>query len=83
MTNVIGPRQQLYLTGSPLDALLAWVPTTGCMGVGVSILSNAGEVRLGVLTGEGLVPDPEAIISAFHTEFNELLARARAALDER
>ncbi len=76
MTNVIGPQQQLYLAGSPLDALLAWVPTTGRMGVGVSILSYAGEVRLGVLTDEGLVPDPEAIISAFHTEFNELLARA-------
>ena len=82
MTNVIGPQQQLYLAGSPLDALLAWAPTTGRMGLGVSILSYAGEVRLGVLTDEGLVPDPEAIISAFHTEFDELLARARTALDE-
>ena len=79
MTNVIGPQQQLYLAGSPLDALLAWAPTTGRMGLGVSILSYAGEVRLGVLTDQGLVPDPEAIISAFHTEFDELLARARAA----
>jgi hypothetical protein len=79
MTNVMGPRQQLYLAGSPLDVLLAWVPTTGRMGVGVSILSYAGEVRLGVMTDEGLVPDPEAMILAFHTEFDELLARARAA----
>jgi diacylglycerol O-acyltransferase len=79
MTNVVGPRQQLYLAGSPLDALLAWVPTTGRMGVGVSILSYAGEVRLGVLTDEGLVPDPEEIISAFHAEFDALLARAKAA----
>ena len=79
ITNVIGPRQQLYLAGSPLDALLAWVPTTGRMGVGVSIHSYAGEVRLGVLTDDGLVPDPEAIIHAFHTEFDELLARANAA----
>jgi diacylglycerol O-acyltransferase len=78
MTNVIGPRQQLYLAGSPLDALLAWVPTTGRMGVGVSILSYAGEVRLGVLTDEGLVPDPEAIITAFHAEFDDLLTRASA-----
>jgi WS/DGAT/MGAT family acyltransferase len=79
MTNVMGPRQQLYLAGSPLDVLLAWVPTTGRMGIGVSILSYAGEVRLGVMTDEGLVPDPEAMILAFHTEFDELLARARAA----
>ena len=82
MTNVIGPRQQLYLAGSPLDAMLAWVPTTGRMGVGVSILSYAGEVRLGVLTDEGLVPDPEQIIAAFHAEFEEMLGRVEADLDE-
>jgi WS/DGAT/MGAT family acyltransferase len=79
MTNVKGPQQQRYLAGSPLDALLAWVPTTGRIGVGVSVLSYAGEVRLGVLTDKGLVPDPETIIAGFHAEFDALLTRASAA----
>lgn len=80
MTNVIGPKEQLYLAGSPLAAIMAWVPTTGRMGIGLSVLSYAGKMRLGVLTDEGLVPDPETIISGFHTEFEVLLARANTTL---
>jgi len=45
--------------------------------LGVSILSYAGQVRLGVITDAGLVPDPEAIVSAFEAEFDDLLAVAR------
>jgi diacylglycerol O-acyltransferase len=79
MTNVRGPQVRLYLAGSPLEALLPWAPTAGRMGFGVSLLSYAGQVRLGVLTDQGLVPDPEAIIAAFHDETEALLTRARAA----
>jgi WS/DGAT/MGAT family acyltransferase len=79
MTNVRGPKERRYLAGSPLDALLPWAPTTGRIGVAVSILSYAGEVRLGLLTDEGLVPDPEAILETFHTEFEALLTRALKA----
>jgi hypothetical protein len=49
------------------------------MGVAVSILSYAGHVQVGVLTDEGLVPDPETIVAAFHDEYEELLAHAHAA----
>jgi hypothetical protein len=71
---VIGPKEELYLAGAPLEAIMFWVPQSGQMGLGVSILSYAGQVWLGVITDEGLVPDPEAIITAFHNEFEELLA---------
>jgi hypothetical protein len=43
----------------------------------VSILSYAGQVRLGVITDAGLVPDPEAIVAGFQDEFEALLALAR------
>jgi hypothetical protein len=49
------------------------------VGLGVTIFSYAGQVRLGTLTDEGLVPDPETIITGFHAEFDELLALAREA----
>lgn len=74
MTNVIGPRQKLYLAGAPLEALMFWVPQSGHLGMGVSILSYADQVWMGVITDESLVPDPEAIIAGFHAEFEELLA---------
>jgi WS/DGAT/MGAT family acyltransferase len=79
LTNVMGPQEQLFLAGAPIKALLPWAPTTGRMGVAISILSYAGQVRLGVLTDEGLVPDPESIVQAFHDELEALLARALIA----
>ncbi|NIV32198.1 MAG: DUF1298 domain-containing protein, partial [Anaerolineae bacterium] len=54
-----------------------WVPQSGGVGLGVSILSYAGQVRLGVLVDEGLVPDPGAIVAAFHAEFDTLLDQAQ------
>jgi hypothetical protein len=36
--------------------------------LGVSILSYNGGVTLGVMTDEGLVPDPEKIIEGFYAE---------------
>jgi hypothetical protein len=81
MTNVIGPREQLYLAGAPLTSLMFWVPQSGHLGLGVSILSYNGQVWIGTITDAGLVPDPDAIIDAFQTEFNELLEEAREGLE--
>jgi diacylglycerol O-acyltransferase len=81
MTNVPGPRQALYLAGKRIRDFFFWVPQSGRVGMGISILSYNGTVRLGVGTDAGLVPDPRAIVEEFHAEFAELLrlARERAA----
>ena len=60
MTNVPGPRQPLAIAGSVLRQSLFWVPQSGDIGMGVSILSYAGNVQFGLITDRGLVPDPEA-----------------------
>ena len=74
MTNVPGPRQQLYLAGKPMRSMMFWVPQAAHLGLGVSILSYFGQVRLGVASDVGLVPDPGAIIEAFQEEMAETLA---------
>lgn len=79
MTNVMGPRETRYLAGAPLESLMFWVPQSGRLGLGVSILSYAGQVWLGIMTDQGLVPDPDTIIDAFHAEFDELSEIARQA----
>jgi diacylglycerol O-acyltransferase len=79
MSNVIGPKERIYLAGARLGALICFVPQSGHVGLGVTMLSYAGQVRLGTLTDERLVPDPETIIAGFHAEFEELLALAREA----
>ena len=73
MTNVPGPRQRLYLAGSELKQMMFWVPQSGNIGMGVSILSFNGEVHFGLITDAALVPDPEAIIALFAPEFERLL----------
>jgi WS/DGAT/MGAT family acyltransferase len=77
MTNVPGPREPLYVAGKRLRRIMCWVPKSGRLGLGVSILSYAGEVCIGVATDAGLVPDPEAIIAGLQVEFDELMDLVR------
>ncbi|HVS01310.1 MAG TPA: wax ester/triacylglycerol synthase family O-acyltransferase [Thermoanaerobaculia bacterium] len=68
LTNVPGPRRALAVAGHRLRGLMFWVPQSGNLGLGLSICSYAGEVRLGVASDSGLVPDPEVIVGAFEEE---------------
>jgi hypothetical protein len=72
MTNVPGPRQPLYLAGEAIQTIMFWVPTPANISLGVSILSYAGDVILGVATDIEMVPDPEKILEAFRDEFKYL-----------
>lgn len=76
ITNVIGPSEPIRLAGSLLQSLIFWVPQSGGVGLGISILSYAGQVRLGVLVDQDLVPDPEAIVAAFEEQVKTLVAIA-------
>lgn len=73
MTNVPGPRQPLYLAGSRLDELMFWVPQSGDIGIGVSILSYNDNVQFGLITDRNFVPDPETIAPLFAAEFEKML----------
>jgi WS/DGAT/MGAT family acyltransferase len=73
MTNVPGPQQRLYFAGAAIERFLFWVPQSGDIGMGVSILSYAGEVQFGLITDGGLCPDPERIIERFGPEFEKLV----------
>ena len=73
MTNVPGPQRSLYFAGAKIDRFLFWVPQSGDIGMGVSILSYAGNVQFGVITDRGLVPDPEHVVGRFGSELEKLL----------
>ncbi len=72
MTNVPGPQQPLYLAGGKIERFLFWVPQSGNIGMGVSILSYNDEVQFGLITDRGLCPDPERVIARFAPEFEKL-----------
>ncbi len=68
ITNVPGPRERVHLAGTAVRGMMFWVPMSGRVGLGVSLLSYAGGVRLGVATDAGLVPDPEQVAAGFRRQ---------------
>ncbi|MDP2417277.1 MAG: wax ester/triacylglycerol synthase family O-acyltransferase [Hydrogenophaga sp.] len=73
MTNVPGPTSKMKLCGSTLEQTMFWVPQTGTVGLGVSILSYGGGVQFGVIADSTLCPEPQRIIDQFQPEFTRLL----------
>jgi diacylglycerol O-acyltransferase / wax synthase len=76
MSNVPGPQQPLFIAGSQLDQCMFWVPQSGDIGIGVSILSYNGGVQFGIVTDDALVKDPDNIIRRFAPEFEKLVMLA-------
>lgn len=72
MTNVPGPREKLKFCGATLEQSMFWVPQSGDVGLGVSILSYGGGVQFGVITDSALCPEPQRIIDEFVPEFARL-----------
>ena len=73
MTNVPGPQQALYIAGARIDSLMFWVPQSGNIGMGASIISFNGTVQFGLITDRAICPDPEEIVSGFAKEFETLV----------
>ena len=73
MTNVPGPAKPMKFCGSTLRQTMFWVPASGDIGMGVSILSYGGGVQFGLITDRKLCPDPHSIIERFAPEFDKLL----------
>lgn len=77
VTNVPGPPKARYLAGARIDEMLFWVPQTGDIGLGVSILSYDGHFRIGIISDANVLPRPEHVISRVEAEFDRLPALAR------
>jgi diacylglycerol O-acyltransferase / wax synthase len=73
VTNVPGPTAPVYLAGGRLVRLTFWVPQAGSVGLGVSILSYAGDVTIGVAADRNLVPDPRVLVAAVEDELADLV----------
>jgi WS/DGAT/MGAT family acyltransferase len=72
-TNVPGPQVPLYMGGQKMTEMMAWVPQTGSVGIGLSVLSYNGGVHFGLIADSHLISDPDAVIRHFRPEFDKLL----------
>ena len=79
-TNVPGPREPVHFCGQRLKEIMAWVPQSGRLGLGISVMSYAGDMRLGVTTDAGLVRDPRQLVHAYHRSLEGILEQGGAPL---
>jgi len=73
MTNVPGPKKPLYFAGKEISNIMFWVPRSGTVGLGISILSYNGKVTIGIASDKARMPDPETMLDGFEEEFNYLI----------
>jgi WS/DGAT/MGAT family acyltransferase len=78
MTNVPGPREPLRVTGARLEDVLVWAPSSGSLGLSVSIFSYAGHVTIGFLVNRRLTDDPQPLADDVLRQL-ETLAQATSA----
>ena len=76
MTNVVGPREPIRMAGVRMRQAMFWVPCAGRLGLGISVLSYAGDVWVGVASDAQVIPDPHAILDGFYTEIEALQSLA-------
>ncbi len=72
MSNVPGPQEPLTISGSRVRAMLFWVPQRANIGLGISILSFSGEVRIGLFADHALVEDPAELVADIEAELTEI-----------
>jgi len=73
-SSVPGPLRTICYAGKPICRIMFWVPQSGHLGLGISFITYAGSVTLGVVTDAGLVPDPGTIVQGFQEEVEHLKA---------
>ena len=72
VTNVPGPVEPVYMAGVPIRTVLVWAPTSGHIGMSVSIYSYRGEVTVGLMVDAALIPDPGLIVTQLERELDAL-----------
>jgi hypothetical protein len=73
VSNVPGPQAPLYMCGQRVSEMYFWVPQSGTIGLGISILSYAGYVYFGMISDKRLVREPDRVVARFAPEFEKLL----------
>lgn len=72
VTNIVGPSARLAIAGTPIDSFVLWVPTSGQVAVGLSIVTYAGELRIGAQVDTAVVSDVDRFIALVNAELSQL-----------
>ncbi len=81
VTNVPGPTEAFELCGQEVSDIVFWVPQSNGIGLGISLLSYDGDIRVGVAADRGLLPEPVELAEAFEAEFEAITAEVDGEAD--
>lgn len=70
LSNVPGSRESRFICGAKIKEQMFWVPQTGDLGLGLSIISYAGQIQFGLVGDAKLFPKPERIVSRFMAQID-------------
>jgi diacylglycerol O-acyltransferase len=65
LSNLPGSKESRFICGAKIKEQMFWVPQTGDLGLGLSIISYAGQIQFGLVGDAKLFPKPERIVSRF------------------
>jgi diacylglycerol O-acyltransferase len=74
LSNVPGPRDPLYVAGCRISEQMFWVPQSGSIGIGVSILTYNGRIHFGLIADRLLIDDPKKVANRLPVALKELEA---------
>lgn len=77
VSNLPGPDHDVKFDGARLTRAVFLPPQTGDIGLGVSILTYAGRVSLGVCADTGILADPALVLRPFAQELKSLIVPRR------
>ena len=78
VSNLPGPRRALQFGAARLANMVFWPPQTAGIGIGVSLLSYAGHVTVGISADTAQIARPRDVIDAFCAELAAMLGYSPA-----
>lgn len=78
VSNLPGPRRALRFGAARLANMVFWPPQTAGIGIGVSLLSYAGHVTVGISADTAQIARPRDVIHAFCAELEAMLGHSPA-----
>nr|CAD7196515.1 unnamed protein product [Timema douglasi] len=75
VSNMKGPAEDIQIGGYKLSDLVFWVPNRGTTGVGVTLMSYAGRLQIGIIADRAVVPcrqDAQLILQGVVSELKNL-----------
>ncbi|EDO39941.1 predicted protein [Nematostella vectensis] len=72
LSNIPGPAELLSVGGQVVKEGIFWPPQRASIGLGLSIFSYGGGMRVGVFADKNIIPYPAEVTEGFVKNFNEL-----------